>query len=335
MNVIHIGSKNFPPAHGGVEKVVYDIIKGGKTENKSFVLVEWKQEDSDLVKVLPKGIIRQILFIVQFCSQKGKKKSILHFHKETFALHAIVFSMLGYKVMLTIHGCAWRIKRWGFIKRTVLFIIDLLSCLFVDRVVFVGKSDYDLFYSIFRMKKICFIPNGVDNQKEICSADTEKCVYIGRVSPEKNILSLIDCFINKNATLDIYGPFDKHMPEYEEQVISKINNINNVSYKGVLSYDSVIKTLLNYNTFCNFSYSEGMPVAVLEAASVGMNLILSNIPAHKKLEFPDVYYVDTCNPKLDDFFKNGYSVLNFNHQREYYSIQQMQKKYWEAYEQFS
>lgn len=328
MKLIHIGGKNYPPAHGGVEKIIYDI---GDHDGKYDVnvLVEWPQEATENVQTLPRKIYDHFFFIKK--NVKKKEDTILHFHKETFSLHAILFSILNYNTVLTIHGCAWRIKRWGGVLRSLLYILDLLSCIFVKKIVFVSKNDVDHFSKIIFWRNLIYIPNGVAEQECVCSCDLYKCVYIGRISPEKNILGLVRSFANSDLKLSIYGPYDKHSDSYRQAVDHEINKLENVEYKGTLAYDEVIPTLLQYNTFCNFSFSEGMPVSVLEASSIGMNLMLSSIKPHLVLQFPDVIYVETENPKLEENFVKT-TFLNKSHQKSYYSITNMQQLYYRLYE---
>lgn len=330
MKILHIGPKNYPPAHGGVEKVVFDLVTG-LNKADSHVLVEWVQEEKENIKVLPKGYFKQLKFVLSYAKQK--KISVLHFHKELFVLQAVLAKFLGYKTIVTIHGCPWRVKKWNFIYRCIFYFLDLLACAFVDEVVFVSKRDTTHFSRIFFWKKINFIPNGIAVSHLSCSEDTKQCVFIGRISIEKNVLELIKAFRDQDKVLTIYGPLDSHNQNYGNAVLTEIKDSINVSYGGVLPFSKVIKTLSKYNTFYNLSSSEGMPVAVLEAASIGMNLVLSDIPQHRDLGFIDVKYVNLNNIRISKstVFK-GSSKLNKNHTEKVFTISETAKKYKKLYE---
>jgi len=57
MRILHVGAKNFPPNHGGTERLVYDLVTG-MPEIESHVFVEWgHNHDYPRVMKLPKGII--------------------------------------------------------------------------------------------------------------------------------------------------------------------------------------------------------------------------------------------------------------------------------------
>ena len=329
MRILHIGPKNYPPAHGGVEKVVYDIASGLE-KAESHILVEWDQGEKDNIKILPKGVLKQVKFILDYSKQK--KISVLHFHKEAFVFHAILATFLGHKTVVTIHGCPWRVKKWNIFYRFAFYILDLLACLLVNETVFVGKRDWRHFSRIFFWKKINFISNGITNTNEMCSGNTNECVFIGRISVEKNVLELIKVFRDKKKNLTIYGPLDNHNEDYGKKVIQEVQKSENIKYGGVLPFSKVLPTLKQYNTFYNLSSSEGMPVAVLEAASIGMNLVLSDIPQHRNLGFSDVKYFG-----LRKIYKQkppvfeGYSVSNKDHTNHQFAINKAIKKYESLY----
>jgi glycosyltransferase involved in cell wall biosynthesis len=332
MKVLHVGPKNYPPAHGGVEKSVYDIIR--LMDNvEHFIFLEWAQAESALVKVLPDGIFRQIMSIKDFV--KKNNISVIHFNKETFIPHSLYFAIFKKtKSVHSIRGCAWRIERWAWYYRLAFYMLDILACIFIPKVVFVGKEDYRHFSKIVFWRKLFHIPNGVETNDFECSDDASKCVFVGRISPEKNVLRLIEMFSSGDKKLTIYGPFDKHDRSYEVKVMAVIGSNPNVSYAGVLAHTEILPTLAKYNTFYNISFSEGMPVSVLEAASVGLNLVLSDIPQHSDLKFPDAVYVNPHAPHIQTKF-NGKSMNNKNHVENNYSIQQTVNQYRKLYEQLN
>ena len=73
--VAHVGPKNYPPSHGGVEKMVYDVIEN-MPDVTSSVLVEWDQPELPNVKVLPRGIYKQLKYIKKYV--RASKIDIIH-----------------------------------------------------------------------------------------------------------------------------------------------------------------------------------------------------------------------------------------------------------------
>ena len=76
---------------------------------------------------------------------------------------------------------------------------------------------------------------------------------------------------------------------------------------------------------------EGLPLAVLEAASCGLPLILSEITHHTYLKFPNVYYVDQNNPILPSPENIVGGIENRTHVKENFSIRQMGENYFKIY----
>ena len=294
MRVLHIGSKNYPPNHGGVEKSIYNLTNGlNDYEISSFITVQWGEQSLKEIVKIPEGFFERISKIQE--TAKRNSIDILHFNLETFIPYALYFKFFSkYKVCITIRGCAWRLKRWPYLYRTIFYILDLFSCMFLDTI-FVGKRDYDHFKRFFFWSRLDFVPNGVEEHNFNSFNASSDFIFIGRISPEKNIINMINFANINNINLDIYGPFDKHDPSYEKKVMTLISKCSKIHYKGVLSHDQIFPTLSSYKCFINFSFSEGMPVSVLEAGSVGLSLFLSNIKQHTSLNFPSAKYFDPNN----------------------------------------
>lgn len=104
-----------------------------------------------------------------------------------------------------------------------------------------------------------------------------------------------------------------------------------VTLKGSVPYSEVLDVLSKYKTFIYPSLSEGLPLAVLEAASCGLNLILSDIPQHKVLNFPSVKYIDTLSIDLKQDFEDGVGIKNRKFVEENFSAKQMVENYFKIY----
>jgi glycosyltransferase involved in cell wall biosynthesis len=334
LKVLHVGPKNFPPDHGGVEKVVYDIITA-MPQVQSYVLAEWHPASrGEHVCVLEKGFLPAVRQIRDFC--RARAVDVVHLHKETFIPHALLLQTLGLRCILTIHGCAWRLARWIWYYRAALFLFDCLACVFLRCVVFVGRHDREFFKKLIFFRRLPLIGNGVTSY-DIHPADRAKrLVYLGRLSPEKNILGLIRAAEKAHLDLDLYGPFDKHDPEFQQTSLRLLDQCKHAVWKGPIPSQAVQSTLAGYSTFVSLSFSEGMPVSVLEAASVGLRLILSDIPQHRLLRFPSCTYVSPHNPELDESMVfQGSGELNRTHAQDHFSVERMADQYLSLYRELA
>ncbi len=105
-------------------------------------------------------------------------------------------------------------------------------------------------------------------------------IFIGQVKREKGIMELLDVSnkLDKTYTIDIFGPLDKNM---------KNVNFENykANYKGALNSNEVLKTLVDYDVFVlpTFWSGEGYPGVLIEAFSVGIPAIATNLAGIKEM----------------------------------------------------
>jgi glycosyltransferase involved in cell wall biosynthesis len=139
-------------------------------------------------------------------------------------------------------------------------------------------------------------------QKLNLKGDKKYFISVGRFSEEKNFEFLIRNF-NRNKRHDIGliilgdGPFYNCLKKYEDENIILPGFVTDV-YKYLRASDYYVST----------SITEGMPMSVLEAMSVGLPMILSDIKAHMEI------LMSACKDEPVGFsFKNNYSE-DFNNQ---------------------
>lgn len=100
---------------------------------------------------------------------------------------------------------------------------------------------------------------------------SKRFVFISRVTPTKGIDYIIEAAKNlsKDYLIHIFGPLDARFYNTDNLTLS------NVKYMGVLSPQSVTKTLQNYDVLLlpSFHDGEGYPGIFIEAMSVGKPII--------------------------------------------------------------
>lgn len=106
-------------------------------------------------------------------------------------------------------------------------------------------------------------------------SECRRFVYVGHVRPSKGIHELISAAekLPAGAILDIYGPFFDGLAE------TSFKRGGRASYRGVLAPGEVVPTLSKYDAFVlpSKAVSEGYPGAILEAFSVGLPVIATNV----------------------------------------------------------
>lgn len=114
----------------------------------------------------------------------------------------------------------------------------------------------------------------VPNKKQF----SNKVAFVGRLSREKGINILLRAFIsfiekyNKNIELIIIGDCKGDLKTSEYYVDHK-----NISYLGKLSEEQIKLQISKCDYLILPSYTEGIPFVILEAMSIGIPCIYSNI----------------------------------------------------------
>lgn len=335
MKVLQIGAKNFPPAHGGTETVVYHIVQSLRDIVDFKILVEWKQDLVENVESIPENLsyLNKMYFILKYA--RKNEIDIIHFHNEKYIPMAIVLSMVFKRIVLTVHGVHFRSPKWNYFTRSVFWIVDVLGSFFVKRLVHCSEYDKKTFEKITFFRQTYYVNNGTVLAKqpqkigEIIHEDTY--VFLGRITPAKNVIKLVQAATKQKIKVDIFGRLDKECKSYVDEFLSIVSMSEYVFYKGEIRHEDVFNKMKEYKAFLYITIMEGLPLAVLEAASCGLPLILSEIPHHTYLRFPNVHYVEHNNPilPLPENIVGG--IENRDHVQKYFSVEQMGENYLKIY----
>ncbi|WP_367369996.1 glycosyltransferase family 4 protein [Latilactobacillus curvatus] len=153
-----------------------------------------------------------------------------------------------------------------------------------------SKTIQNFYSEKLRMKSYC-VPNGVSYSEELLEKNKELYVYLGDLNERKNVGFILEAFKTpelRNKELWIIGDG----PTYHK-LEKNYNKYENIDFKGRTENPSEFYQKASF--YVSASYSEGMPMACLEALSYGNKLILSNIPAHKE--------VGLNNSEVAEFFE--------------------------------
>lgn len=137
---------------------------------------------------------------------------------------------------------------------------------------------------------IAVIPNGIDLPEDEPSplqgaATAKTLLYIGRIHPKKGLPNLIQAFglalrenrqLNENWRLQIVG-WDQGGHEKELQSLAaECGCANSVEFLGPKFGEGKYRLYRNCDAFILPSYSEGLPMAVLEAWSFGKLALITD-----------------------------------------------------------
>ncbi len=131
-------------------------------------------------------------------------------------------------------------------------------------------------YSVAR-EKVFVIPNYIDTNlfkpDDTVKKYPNRLIYVGRISKEKNLFSLVTAAARAKMQLDIYGcgnlteDLKKHIQKTEAAV----------DFKGILANNLLPGILNKYRFFVLASLNESLPKSLLEAMACGLVCIGTDV----------------------------------------------------------
>jgi glycosyltransferase involved in cell wall biosynthesis len=139
----------------------------------------------------------------------------------------------------------------------------------------------------------------------VLSEKTLRLIYVASVREDKGIFVLFDSLdlIAKNGCgqhilCDIYGPVH---PQCENRFFTRLSEIPQAQYKGILDLDEVVPTMQNYDALVLPTYhkGEGHPGVIIEAMIAGIPAITTDFRSIPELvqDGENGLLVEPCNPR--------------------------------------
>lgn len=352
----------------GPVNVIYNIINNMDRENFEPIIVTFSEEKVNSRKEEFEALDVKV-FTLDIDGMMGaftKKKyirsvlaeldpDVIHSH----GIRADIFSAVylsNYYTVSTIHNYPYEdyVLAYKKILGTVMAITNLWSFKKI-------KEPIACSYSVSKKikektkKEYEVIQNGIDTnvfnyttteekmkKRNMLGISQEKKVflYLGALIPRKNPLMVIDAFksINKNEDNVLLIVGDGNLYEECKEYINGDNNI-----KLVGKVNNPIDYYKASDFYVASSYSEGLPMAVMEALSTGLPVILSDIDSHREVLSVDKTagflfstgdYKDLARKMQDTITKNytDMSLAASNIIINYLSAEIMTEKYQRIYQ---
>lgn len=330
MKIVVTGTRGIPNIMGGVEthceelfpriaKRGFDVTVIRRTDYVKDDLKEWKGVKLVNIDSPKKKSFEAIIHTFRAINEaKRLKADIIHIHAIGPALLVPYAKMLGMKVVFTHHGPDYDRDKWGFAAKTMLKLGERMGCMFADEVIVISDVIRNLIKRKYnRTSHVHLIYNGV-SQPEICDypeyfneLGIEKGKYIlgmCRFVPEKNLHHLVEAFTkvkSRNEVEDIKLVLagDTDFEDDYSRSLREMARKNGVVLTGFIKGKKLHSLLTNCLCYCLPSSHEGLPIALLEAMSYGVKVIVSDIPANKEVGLPESDYfpvgnVDALTEKL-------------------------------------
>ena len=343
MKIVVTGTRGIPNVMGGVETHCEELFpklarRGFDVtviRRKSYVkdgLQEWNGVRLVDIETPKKKSFEAIVHTFRAINEaKRLGADILHLHAIGPALLVPYAKMLGMKVVFTHHGPDYDRDKWGFAAKTMLKLGERMGCLFADEVIVISDVIRNLIKQKYgRTQHVHLIYNGV-SQPEVCDfpeyfreLGIEKGKYIlgmCRFVPEKNLHHLIEAFLKVKKEMDtdirlvLAGDTD-----FEDDYSRKLKGMarrSGVVLTGFIKGRKLHSLLANCRGFCLPSSHEGLPIALLEAMSYGVKVVVSDIPANlevnlNKEDYFPVGDVNVLAGKLKAVMEHPLEHINYD-----------------------
>lgn len=322
MKIIVTGTRGIPDIMGGVETHCEELFPriaqmGHEVtiiRRKSYVhdsLTEWNGVKLVDVETPKKKSFEAIIHTFRAINKAKKQGAeVLHIHAIGPALLTPYARLLGMKVVFTHHGPDYDRDKWGTMAKTILKIGERMGCMFANRVIVISDVIRNLIARQYgRTDGVSLIYNGVpqptmtDYPEYFNELGIEVGKYIlgmCRFVPEKNLHHLVEAFerIKNEGSLNdvklvLAGDTDFE-DDYSLSLKEQARKAG-VVLTGFIKGKKLHSLLTHARCFVLPSSHEGLPIALLEAMSYRLPVIVSNIPANMEVGLKYEHYFKTGN----------------------------------------
>lgn len=300
-----IGQQGIPARHGGVERAVEEV--SARLVKRGHDVTVFNKHVKDESPIPSHRGIR----IHYVRARSGKytgnlttsllstlhtlihRYDVVHYH----ALGPTVFAPLarlrpGVKVVATVQGRDDQRAKWGGFAQRMLRLAAWTTARVPHEVVVVSQSLKEDFRQSYGRRTV-YIPNGVNPPLDVQIPDHPPILQkldieghpflmtLGRLVPEKAVDELLRAFakVPGESRLVVVGG-GSGADEFEDELRRLAAQDERVVLAGPVFDDDLDALLRSASGFVMPSHLEGLPLALLEAASYGLPLICSDIDPH-------------------------------------------------------
>lgn len=356
MKIVVTGTRGIPNVMGGVETHCEELFPriAEKGEDVTVIrrsnyvsdgLTEWRGVKLVTLPSPKKKSLEAIIHTFRAINEAKKLGAdVLHIHAIGPALLVPYAKLLGMKVVFTHHGPDYDRAKWGFAAKTILKLGERMGCRFADEVIVISDVIKSLIARKYgRTEHVHLIYNGVPSP-EICDypeyfgeLGIEKGKYIlgmCRFVPEKNLHHLVEAMVKvkseelrvKNCKIDEVNPNadvklvlagDTDFEDEYSRGLKEMARKNGVVLTGFVKGRKLHSLLSNAKAYCLPSSHEGLPIALLEAMSYHLPVMVSDIPANMEVGLPKENYfpcgdVDALANKLQDIINKPMQRIDYD-----------------------
>jgi glycosyltransferase involved in cell wall biosynthesis len=256
---------------------IWSINKNGKKFIRNFENVNYTR--------IKKPMILYSIFLLYFQGLNKKNTIIITNGAWRFpTLLGYIFKLLGFKWIYVPHGMLedWSLNSKQFKKKLYFILIEKNLVIKADLIRAVSEYEKNSLSKYFNQSKIEVVPNVIkiyESDNNFNFSSPINILFMGRLNKKKGIVPLVESWgssILKNDPdyqLIIAGSDDGEL----SKVLSILSEykINNANYIGEIFGDHKHSIFKKSSFFILPSYSEGLPISVIEAMQYGLVCLIT------------------------------------------------------------
>lgn len=272
---------------GGGPKHLLDLLTYNSSETKLFVAIPYGYDLSEAIRSAAEDSIEiphrkfsivSLYKLIRFC-KKNKIKTV-HSHGRGAGYYSRLMKLFGFKVIHTLHG----VHIEDTFTNKVKFFFDRLLKNLTDQFICVssGEMKSAIEQKIIRESKTNVIVNGVEVYpfRESSKKITKICM-LGRLCYQKGydlLIEHIEAFCKQYPKTDFTITIAGH-GEDEESLKYQLSKTSFAKDKIIFQGKTLnpIAFLSEYDGFLSMARFEGLPLSLLEAISLSLPCIVSNV----------------------------------------------------------
>jgi glycosyltransferase involved in cell wall biosynthesis len=311
LKIFVVGTRGIPHIPGGVEKHCEELYPRIAAQGHEVILCtrdfyvanrarEWRGVKLFHSYAPHKKSLEAIVHtFLALLKARSFRPDIVHIHTIGPALLTPFARLLGYKVVVTTHGPDYDRQKWGKVAKTMLLLGEKLGGVFAHEVIAISSVIAGIIRERCHREAIV-IYNGVplpsmnpahDFLDTIGVAEKKYILAVARFVPEKGLHDLMEAFISSDAPhkLVIAGDAD-HETDYSRRLRRMASADPRIILTGYITGAPLHQVYRHARMFVLPSYHEGLPIALLEAMSYGLSVLVSDIPANREVGLQDDRY---------------------------------------------
>lgn len=310
-------SRAFLKERTGIEEYSYQVVRSLRDKLKNHQVVLYLRKDQKIDFDLPEGWRTKVIKIPYLWTQLGLSLEMLVRPADVLFIPAHIVPLIHPKnTVMTVHGLEYEVmpQAYSFLARAYMRFSIKKSCHWASRIIAVSENTKKDLMKIYGISagKISVIYEGVagkfqnpndklQTKSKIQISNDKFILFIGRLEARKNITGMILAFeILKERhsvphRLVLAGKWG-----YGEKMICE--ELTNGKYRqdilclGYVSEEEKKELLRSTDIFLFPTFYEGFGLPVLEAQSVGVPVVTSNVSSLPEVGADSVAYCDPNEP---------------------------------------